>query len=159
MASQLSAKVVPINKASELNSSEKKWGKKVCALGFSVVPSLIFKAQARLGLNATQLVILLQIADHWWTKDDLPYPSKTTIGERLGLSPRQVQRYLTELEQGGFLKRVERRSKHKGQLSNFYDLTGLVAKLQVLEPQFTEHVTKSKDLTKKAGGLKAVAKK
>lgn len=159
MASLPSLKVVPISKTSEINSSEKKWGKKVCELGFSVVPSLIFKAQARLGLNATQLVILLQIADHWWTKEDLPYPSKATIGERLGLSPRQVQRYLTELEQGGFLKRLERKSKHKGQLSNFYDLNGLVAKLQILEPQFTEHVAKSKALTKKAGGLKAEAKK
>lgn len=159
MANLSAVKVVPINKASELNSSEKKWGKKVCALGFSVVPSLIFKAQARLGLNATQLVILLQIADHWWTKDDLPYPSKATIGERIGLSARQVQRYLTELEQGGFLTRVERKSKHKGQLSNFYDLSGLVAKLQVYEPLFTDHVTKSKALTKKGGVLKSVTKK
>ena len=31
--------------------SERKWGKKVMALGFCVVPSLLLRAQPRLGLN------------------------------------------------------------------------------------------------------------
>jgi Mn-dependent DtxR family transcriptional regulator len=37
-----------------------------------------------------------------------PFPAKDTIARRMGKSPRQVQRYITELEEAGFIKRVER---------------------------------------------------
>ena len=146
------ADIIPLHKPNDTTTaSVKKWGKQVCALGFSVVPSLIFKAQARLGLNATQLAVLLQISDHWWSASDLPFPSKATIGERLDLSPRQIQRYLTELEDGRFIKRIERKAKHRGQLSNYYDLTGLVNKLKKLEPEFTKVALQNKQVTQKGG--------
>lgn len=149
---QKSAEVIPLHKPNDTTlASEKKWGKQVCALGFSVIPSLIFKAQARLGLSATQLAVLLQIADHWWSAGDLPFPSKSLIAERLGLSPRQIQRHLTDLEKGGFIKRIERKVKHKGQLSNLYDLTGLVSKLKKLEPEFTKVAQQNKQITQKGG--------
>lgn len=134
-------------------SSEKKWGKAVCDLGFTILPSLIFRAQARLGLNATQLAVLLQLADYWWDQERHPYPSKTTLGERLQLSSRQVQRYIAELEDAGFVKRLDRYAKHKGRLSNHYDLSGLVAKLKKLEPEFREAEDRKKQVSKR-GGLK-----
>ena len=37
-------------------ASEKKWGKEVIALGFCIVPSLLLRAQNRLGLNPTTRV-------------------------------------------------------------------------------------------------------
>jgi len=64
-----------------------------------------------------------------------PYPTKKTLGERLNLKPRRVQQIMAELEQAGFVKR-EKRVSHRGQLSNSYDLSGLVAKLRALEPDF-----------------------
>lgn len=45
--------------------AEKKWGKDVINLGFCMIPSLLLQAQKRLGLNPTQLAILLQLADYW----------------------------------------------------------------------------------------------
>jgi DNA-binding Lrp family transcriptional regulator len=54
----------------------------------------------------------------------------------MGKSPRQVQRYLTLLERAGFITRVERYNGRKAQVSNGYDLTGLVAKLVAIEPEF-----------------------
>lgn len=132
-------------------SSEKKWGKAVCDLGFSIIPSLIFRAQARLGLNATQLAVLLQLADYWWDQERHPYPSKATLGERLQLSPRQVQRYIAELETAGFVKRIGRFASHKGRLSNHYDLSGLVAKLKKLEPEFREVEDRKKQVSKRGG--------
>ncbi|HAF43540.1 MAG TPA: helix-turn-helix domain-containing protein [Gallionellaceae bacterium] len=132
-------------------SSEKKWGKAVCNLGFSIIPSLIFRAQARLGLNATQLAVLLQLADYWWDQERHPYPSKTTLGERLQLGPRQVQRYIAELEEAGFVKRIERYAQHKGRLINHYDLSGLVAKLKKLEPEFREAEERRKQVSKRGG--------
>lgn len=143
--------VVPLRQNASSRASERKWGKAVCALGFSIVPSLIFRAQARLGLNATQLAVLLQLADYWWDEERHPYPSKATLGERLKLSPRQVQRYIAELESAGFVERKERFAAHKGRLTNHYDLTGLVAKLKKLEPEFREAEERRKQVSKRGG--------
>ena len=147
--------VVPLPQKMSSRSSERKWGKSVCDLGFSIIPSLIFRAQARLGLNATQLAVLLQLADYWWDQERHPYPSKTTLGERLQLSPRQVQRYVAELETAGFVKRIDRFASHKGRLSNHYDLSGLVAKLKKLEPEFREAEDRKKQVSKR-GGLRNI---
>ena len=96
--------------------------------------------------------MLLQIADYWWDQARKPYPGKTALGERLDLSPRQVQRHVAELEKGGFLKRIERRAAHRGKLTNEYDLTGLVEKLKKLEPEF-RLVEEMKRQVKRQGGL------
>lgn len=60
----------------------------------------------------------------------------TGLAERLNLGPRQVQRTIAELEKAGYVKREERHAPHKGKTSNAYDLSGLVARLQELEPEF-----------------------
>ena len=88
----------PRTKKGDQHASEKKWGRAVVKLGFSIIPSLIFRAQARLGLNPTQLAVLLQLADYWWDEQRHPYPSKQTLADRLGLSARQVQRHIADLE-------------------------------------------------------------
>lgn len=116
--------------------SEKKWGKKVMALGFCVVPSLLLRAQQRLGLNPTQLAVLMQLCDYWWESDRKPYPGKKALGERLDLSPRQVQRYMADLETAGLVQRVPRKAPHGGKQTNIYDLSGLVERLKKLEPDF-----------------------
>lgn len=154
------AKVVQLRPKAE-RESEKKWGKAVMDLGYSTIPSLIFRAQARLGLSPVQLALLLHLVDYWWKRAQMPFPSKATLAERMNLGPRQIQRYLTELEDGGFIKRVERYAGHKGQQSNEYDLTGLVKKLQKLEPEFSEVKEQAMEQAKnvvKRGGLAARAK-
>ena len=134
------AKVVPIRPTGttteKTRESEKKWGKNVIALGFCVIPSMLLRAQQRLGLNPTQLAVLMQLCDFWWDSDRKPFPGKKALSERLGLSPRQVQRYIAELEQAGLVQRIERRAGHGGKLTNIYDLSGLVARLKKLEPEF-----------------------
>ncbi|WP_275098120.1 helix-turn-helix domain-containing protein, partial [Sedimenticola hydrogenitrophicus] len=81
-------RLLPGNKTAQ--TSEKKWGKQVMKLGFSIIPSLLLRAQQRLGLNPTQLAVLLQLADYWWDEERKPYPSKRALSERLGLGPRQI---------------------------------------------------------------------
>lgn len=127
----------PASKATKKASAE-KWGHAVMDLGFCVVPSLLLRAQRRLNLNPTQLAVLLQLCDFWWDKERKPFPSKETLSQRLSLSERQVQRYIAELEKEGLVQRIERRASNGGKLSNTYDLTGLVKKLQTLEPDFRE---------------------
>ena len=80
-----------------------------------------------LGLNPTQLAVLMQICDFWWENDRKPYPSKATLAERLGLSPRQEQRHIADLEEAGLVRRIEQRAHHGGKHTNLYDLTGLGA--------------------------------
>lgn len=146
------ATVIPLKQAVDSKASERKWGKAVMKLGFTVLPSLIFRAQARLGLSPTHLAVLLQIADHWWEHERKPYPGTSALGERLSLSPRQVRRHIADLEKAGLVKRIERRAAHRGKLSNYYDLGGLVEKLKKLEPEFRE-VQEMKRKVSRRGGL------
>ncbi len=147
------AKVIPIDAAKGKKKtltgkvrkeSEKKWGKAVIARGFLIIPSMIVRAQARLGIDARQLTVLLHLADHWWEAERLPYPSKKTIAERMRVTPRHVQRYLTALETHGLIRRIERKSAQGGRMNNAYDLSGLVAKLKKLEPDFRKEEEEAK---------------
>lgn len=119
-------------------ASADKWGAKVIALGFCMLPSLLLRAQRRLRLSPTQLAVLIQLADFWWDAGRKPFPKKADLAQRLGLSERQVQRYIAELEEAGFVRRIERRAMHRGKISNEYDLQGLVDKLAEIEPDFRE---------------------
>ena len=133
-----SAEIIALRPEKATKASEAKWGKRVMALGFCMVPSLLLRAQQRLGLNPTQLALLMHLADYWWDVRRKPFPSMKTLGERMKLSPRQVRRYVAELEQAGLVQRIERKAAHRGKLSNEYDLSGLVAKLKELEPEFRQ---------------------
>jgi hypothetical protein len=132
--------------------SEAKWGVDVMAGGFCILPSLLFRAQHRLGLKSTHLTIILQIADFWWHDDNLPFPKKQTIAKRVGLKEKQVQRLIRDLEQRGYVKRNVRKTPH-GQTSNSYDLSGLVKKLQEFAPEFLEAAAAKRNAERR-GGLK-----
>ena len=120
------------------SASEEKWGEGVMKLGYCIVPSLLLRAQQRLGLSPTQLAVLLQLCDHWWDAERKPYPGKKRLADRLGMSKRQLQRHVAALEAAGLVQRHERTASHGGKLSNSYDLSGLVERLKRLEPDFRE---------------------
>lgn len=143
--------VIPLFKKKDLNKSAEKWGKPVLDYGFCIFPSLLLKAQNRIGLNPTQLAILLQIIDYWWEANRMPFPSKKSLSDRLGLGERQIQRHIAEMEKAGLIRRIERTTKHKGKTSNGYDLSGLVRKLKELEPEFTKAKNANKAVIKRGG--------
>lgn len=151
-------KIVPIRSAGVAKSrSEKKWGKEVMdSCGFCILPSLLLRAQRRLGLSATQLALVIQLIDFWWTEDQIPWPKKETLGQRLNLSDKQIQRLVRDLERRGFVKRVVRKTRH-GRTSNGYDLAGLVVELQKLAPEFAE-AADAKRKVERRGGLKQAAR-
>lgn len=119
-------------------ASEKKYGKPVMDLGFCIVPSLLMQAQARLGLNPVQFNIIMHLADIWWDAGHRPWPKKQLLAERMGMSERQIQRQIAELEAAGLVKRIGRTRPGRGKTSNEYDLSGLVQRLQALEPEFAK---------------------
>ncbi|WP_271620536.1 helix-turn-helix domain-containing protein [Bradyrhizobium sp. CCBAU 51745] len=102
------------------------------------MPNLLLRAQAKLKLSPLQFNITAQLLMHWWDADDYPFLAKETIATRIGKSPRQVQRVLTQLEKKGYLKRVARYLGKKLQTSNAFSLDGLVKKLKSIEPEFTK---------------------
>ncbi|WP_226635879.1 helix-turn-helix domain-containing protein [Brevundimonas poindexterae] len=125
-------------KADTRKASEKKYGKPVMDLGFCIVPSLLMQAQARLGINPVQFNIIMHLADIWWDAAHRPWPKKQLLAERMGMSERQVQRQIAELEDAGLVTRIGRTRPGRGKTSNEYDLSGLVKRLRALEPEFTD---------------------
>ena len=117
-------------------ASEKKFGKPVMDVGYCITPSLLMKAQARIGLNPVQFNIVMHLFDQWWSVERRPWPSKATLAERMGMGERQIQRQIAEMEGVGLIQRIGRTSPGKGKTSNEYDLTGLVKKMKELEPEF-----------------------
>ena len=141
-------------------TSEKKWGKAVMKLGFNMFPSLLLRAQRRLGLNPTQLAVIIQLTDFWWDSGRFPYPSKQALSDRLGIKPRQVQRHLADLETAGLIKRIERKSQsHSGKSTNIYDLSGLVNRLKELAPEFQKVEDEARDQRRQVKRRGGVAKK
>jgi hypothetical protein len=58
--------------------------------------------------------IIMHLADYWWDADRKPYPAKKTLGDRLGMSARQAQRYVAELEGMGLVRRIPRTAPNRG---------------------------------------------
>ncbi len=66
----------PVLKAvkSSARIADEKWGAPVMKAGFCLIPSILLRCQQRIGLNPTQLAVLLQLADFWWSAERKPLP-------------------------------------------------------------------------------------
>jgi DnaD N-terminal domain len=126
---------LPVTKAERRRAAD-KWTAPVVNLGYTQLPSLILKAQAKLKLTPVQLNVLLHIIEPWWDADRLPWIAKDSIAQRMRKTPRSIQRVITQLEKAGHIRRVQRFYGHRQQTANAYALDGLVKKLAALEPEF-----------------------
>jgi hypothetical protein len=133
---QSTAETPPPKPKQTPSRSAKKWGKEAWEVGHTSVPTILFQAQHRLGLDSVHLCILLQLADFWWDSGRKPFPTVALLSQRIGLCVRHVRRVLKALEEAGFITRIERRAPGRGKISNEYDLSGLVSKLSGLAPEF-----------------------
>lgn len=124
-----------MNATTSSTTTSLKWGADVTNLGFQIVPDAIFKHQARLGRNADgsdeavsspELVVLLNVLMHWWTRDTVPFPAAQLIAERIGVERRSVDRAV----EGLVRKQILRKDKVKGIV--VYDPQPLVERLQQL---------------------------
>lgn len=127
----------------------KKWGKVTMDANYTVIPCALLRGQARLGIGPNELAVLIHLIDHWWRPDAMPWPSKATIAERLGVSTKTVQRAIADLEAQGLLTRKDRYHKTGGRTSNEYDLSPLVERLKVIAADM-EKASKEAKATKKA---------
>lgn len=130
-------KVVPLDSHRKKNTPEdertlsQKWGKETMAANYTVIPCALLRGQARLHIGPNELAVLIHLIDHWWRPDAMPWPSKRTIAERLGVSSKSVQRAIASLEKEGLVTRKARFLKNGGgRTSNEYDLSPLVERLR-----------------------------
>lgn len=81
-----------------------KWGN-AAAFGYQMVPDLLLKNQCKLGLNPTDMTVLLNVLMHWWYAKSKPFPRSTVIAARMGVKQRTVQRSLAKLQKLGLMNR------------------------------------------------------
>lgn len=117
-----------------------KWGEAARG-GFQAVPDILLKGQKQLGLNSTELVVLLNVLMHWWYRDQKPFPRSTTIAKRMGSDVRTVQRALAKLEE---LELIERRPGPEG--ASYVDPALLVQRLEALVKDDPEYLVRTKGL-------------
>ena len=124
-----------------INSQEKtpylKWGPAAQA-GWQALPNVLMKNQGRLGLSATELVVLINLLSFWWYVDELPYPRVSTIANRMKVTTRTVQRALQHLARKGLVTKRTEISKH-GEEHEVFDPEGLVKILQGLAFQDSDY--------------------
>lgn len=113
------------SKKPTIKANEKKWGKENIDAGWTLVPNALLVHQASLGLSPMDINILLQIARFWWEAANHPFPSKQTLADCIGVTPRTIQKRIQVMEKAKFIERVERRESKNGSKTNIYKLLPL----------------------------------
>ena len=75
---------------------------------------------------------MLHLASYWWKPKSNPWPAKNTLADALDVDARTVQRSIKKMEDLGYVQRIARISRYGDNLSNEYDLSGLVKAIKNL---------------------------
>ncbi|WOH71127.1 helix-turn-helix domain-containing protein [Bradyrhizobium sp. NDS-1] len=92
----------------DLTRVRDRWGI-VADPGYLALPFVILLFQGKLGLRPDDLNVLMNYLAHWHAADRMPFPHSITIAKRMGVSPRTVQRSLSRLQKGGFIRKMKKR--------------------------------------------------
>lgn len=141
--------------------NEQKWSPDLWGSGWIGIPNIIIEKQLELGLDATDVNVLLHLLRYWWHRDNLPHPSKKTIAQCMGVDPSTVRRHVAKMEKRGLLQRVERKDEARGQKTNYYDFSGLIAAatplaLEAIAIKERRHQEDAQRLNRKQGRLAVV---
>jgi hypothetical protein len=104
-------KVVQFPKAERRNSStEGIWGSAVLSHGYTGIPSILIQGQQRLGVNALQMNILIQLLDYWRDPERKSFPTKKQIAERIGVTEKTIHNNVRLLGDAGLVQREMRKN-------------------------------------------------
>jgi len=92
--------------------------------GFVAVPVSLLRMQTKLGLTATDLMVLINLLAHWWNPKTPVFPRTTTIAKRMGINERTVQRSMRKLVKQGLAE-----AGRDEQNRRTYQFQGLVDRL------------------------------
>ena len=82
---------------SDNQKMQERWGKAL-DLGFVVTPVRLLRQQSQLGLDNTELVVLLNLLALWHDTDSPVWKPLGTIAKQMGVSMRTIQRAISSLE-------------------------------------------------------------
>jgi DNA-binding MarR family transcriptional regulator len=143
-------------KETRLRRNEEKWTTTLMDAGWTVFPSIILERQQALGLDPIDINIIFHLVRHWWYADKLPYPSKRTIAECMGIDESTVRKHIAAMEKDGLINRKPRYDpKFGGQRSNEYVLDGLIKEAR----PFAEEALQQKEERRKEDGEKRTRKR
>ena len=119
--------------------AQRKWGKDMMEARFTIVPNVLLERMHALGLDSTDLVVLLHLIKHWWKKENLPYPGINSIARMMNVHRRTVQRRLHKLTKQLMLVTAhERRSRYGDNETNLYSFEGLIAEATKLAKEMVQ---------------------
>lgn len=110
-------------------SVHEKWGAALNMSGFQAVPNVLLSMQWNLGLSTTDLVVLLHLNRHWWSRDRAPYPRPMLIAEKMGVHRRTVERSLERMEANGLIERLKPQPARDGHMVRPISLIPLANRL------------------------------
>lgn len=102
-----------------------RFGDQVLEAGFTSVPNLVLNHYAELGISPAEMMFTIHMWQFRWTERD-PYPSLTTIADKMDVSWRQAHRYAGSLKDKGFLIIKSRQEPGRGQVTSEYDFEPLI---------------------------------
>jgi hypothetical protein len=115
---------------------ETKWGGAVTGgiNGYQLVPDALIRNQGALKLDATDIVVLLNICMHWWESEPnkMPHPRPVTIAKRIGTSTRTVERHIARLGRLGLLEWLPPEARANAPSVRKFNLKGLMDALERL---------------------------
>jgi len=114
-----------------VGKARRKFGRAI-DLGFQMLPDVLVKNQARLMLDPQDLVIIINLLMHWWDADELPFPRLSLIADRMGVSPRTVERRIKDLEKRGLIRRLAAKRNSRDLVVREFDMSGLIKMLERL---------------------------
>ncbi len=134
----LCAQPAAVNPPSVLATSyRERFGDEAADYGCASIPHVVVKYHRRMDMTYGEWDLITQLFSFKWTQAD-PYPSITTLAERLAISARQVHALITSAQQKGFLQVVPRPGH-----SNAYDLAPVIEKATRLEEMQRQGVQKT----------------
>lgn len=117
---------------------EQKWSAPVIAAGYTVLPSIVLKRQKKLGLDSLDINIVMHLLSYWWKGSDLPFPSKRSLSEAIGVDQSTIRRRMQKLEAAGYVMRIGRKGSNGISKSNRYSLAGLIEAIKPLAVEENE---------------------
>jgi hypothetical protein len=102
-----------------------RFGDQVLQAGFTSIPNLVLNHYAELGITPAEMMFTIHMWQFRWTERD-PYPSLTTIADKMDVSWRQAHRYAKSLQEKRFLNIKSRQEPGRGQVTSEYDFEPLI---------------------------------
>jgi predicted DNA-binding transcriptional regulator len=92
--------------------------------GWVAIPMSLLRMQTKLGLTATDMMVLANLLVHWWDPARAVYPRSSVIAKRMGVTKRTVQRSTEKMIRKGLMDRVKLEDGKRG-----FQFTPLVDRL------------------------------